>query len=62
VKGIIHWLSAKHTVNAEVRLFDRLFKVEAPGGEGFREQMNENSVEVIKNAHVEPLLTQAPPE
>ena len=30
VKGTIHWVSAKHAVNAEVRLYDRLFTVEAP--------------------------------
>ncbi len=57
VKGVIHWLSAQYAKSAEVRLYDRLFKVEDPGGEeDFKNSLNPNSLETIKDALVEPAL------
>jgi len=71
VKGNIHWVSAKHAYAAEVRMYDRLFKVPHPGArrdgdlEGverdFLEDMNPDSVKVI-TAYVEPLARNAKPE
>jgi glutaminyl-tRNA synthetase len=57
VKGTIHWVSAEHAVKAEVRLYDRLFKVPHPGGEkerDFVEHLNEQSLEVLHEARLEP--------
>ena len=64
VKGTLHWLSADHSVKAEVRLYDRLFKVAAPeaGGANFLEQMNPSSLEVLKDARVEAGLANVAPE
>ena len=64
VKGTIHWVSAAHAVNAEVRLYDRLFTVENPLGEegDFKDTINPNSLQIITNAVVEPSLKQATPE
>lgn len=61
VKGTIHWVSAAHAVNAEVRLYDRLFTVENPlGVEGdFKDTINPNSLQVITNAVIEPSLKTA---
>ncbi len=59
VKGTIHWVSAKHAVEAEVRLYDRLFMVEQPDADkekDFMELLNPNSLEIIPNALIEPLL------
>lgn len=58
VKGTLHWVSARHAVKAEVRLYDRLFKVEDVGNaEGdFKDHVNTNSLEVISNAYAEPAL------
>lgn len=58
VKGTLHWVSAKHAVHAEVRLYDRLFKVEDVGNaEGdFKDHINTDSLEVIPNAFAEPAL------
>jgi glutaminyl-tRNA synthetase len=62
VKGTIHWVSARHAVDAEVRLFDRLFAAEAPGKahEGvefaFLKDLNPKSLEVVKGAKLEPFL------
>ncbi len=63
VKGVIHWVNAQEAVEAEVRLYDRLFKVENPAGEegDFKEFINENSLELVK-ALVEPSLLAATPE
>ena len=60
VKGTIHWLSAPHAKTAEVRLYDRLFKVENPAAEegDFTSHINENSLEVIA-AYIEPAMTEA---
>ncbi|HEU5365640.1 MAG TPA: glutamine--tRNA ligase/YqeY domain fusion protein [Hanamia sp.] len=61
VKGTIHWLDARNTVTAEVRLYDRLFKVENPAAEDgdFKEYINPDSLKVINNAFIEPHLQHA---
>jgi len=63
VKATLHWVSAAHAVNAEVRLYDRLFTVENPGAgdTDFLTQMNPASLEVITNAKIEPSLATAAP-
>jgi glutaminyl-tRNA synthetase len=63
VKGNIHWLSAKHARNAEVRLYDRLFAHPHPdaGGRDYKEALNPDSQRTI-TAVVEPSLDQAQPE
>ena len=60
VKGTIHWVSAADAVNAEVRLYDRLFTKENPSGEDgdFKEYINPDSLQVI-NAFAEPSLQNA---
>jgi glutaminyl-tRNA synthetase len=63
-KGTIHWVSAKHAFEAEVRLYDRLFSVEDPEGEegkDFTEFLNTNSLEIINNCKLEPSLKSALP-
>jgi glutaminyl-tRNA synthetase len=63
VKGTIHWVSAEHALPAEVRLYDRLFNVPDPGREeNWRELLNPASAEIIKQAYVEPSLTNTEPE
>jgi glutaminyl-tRNA synthetase len=61
VKGTIHWLNARDTVGAEVRLYERLFKVENPAAEegDFKEYINPNSLTIIENAFIEPHLQHA---
>jgi glutaminyl-tRNA synthetase len=61
VKGTIHWVSVPHAKTAEVRLYDRLFKVEDPANaEGdFKDHINPNSMEVIPAAYIEPSLASA---
>ena len=63
-RGAIHWVSAKHGVRAEVRLYDRLFKDEAPDAnpDGFLASLNEHSLTVLTDAVVEPELAAAEPE
>ena len=62
VKGTIHWVSAAHCVDAEVRLYDRLFTVAEPDADGdFRQHLNPHSLEVI-TAKVEPSLKNASAE
>ncbi|MBK1719434.1 glutamine--tRNA ligase/YqeY domain fusion protein [Thiocystis violacea] len=58
VKGVIHWVSAEHGVPAEVRLYDRLFKVPTPGAGGadYRAEINPDSRRVLAGAVVEPSL------
>lgn len=57
VKGTIHWVSATHAIDAEVRLYDRLFTIEDPGSkENWLDYINPNSLEVISSAKVEPSL------
>jgi glutaminyl-tRNA synthetase len=61
VKGTIHWVSAAHAVDAEVRLYDRLFASEDPSDEGRDPltDLNPNSLEIVRGAKVEPALAQA---
>ncbi len=63
VKGTIHWVSAEHSVNAEVRLYDRLFNVENPDetqeGQTFTDHLNPDSLKVLKNCKIEPALSKA---
>ncbi len=61
VKSTIHWVSAKHAVDTEVRLYDRLFTEEFPAGENWRQYLNRNSLEVLKNCKLEPSLSKAKP-
>lgn len=59
-QGVIHWLSAADAHAAEVRLYDRLFRVEDPAGEeDFLATLTPNSLQVIENALVEPALIAA---
>jgi glutaminyl-tRNA synthetase len=64
VKSTIHWVSAEHAVNAEVRLYDHLFKVpypeDVPEGQDWRVNLNPNSIEVIADAKLEPSLLNPP--
>ncbi len=62
VKGTIHWVSAKHAIDAEVRLYDRLFSVENPDGDkekDFIEFINPDSLTVLNNCKLEPTLQKA---
>jgi glutaminyl-tRNA synthetase len=62
VKGTIHWVSAAHAVDAEVRLYDRLFTVPEPDASGdFKSFINPHSLEVV-TAKCEPALASARPE
>ena len=61
VKGTIHWVSAKHGIPAEVRLYDRLFSVESPDADkqkDFKEFINPDSCQVLKNSILEPSLAE----
>jgi glutaminyl-tRNA synthetase len=61
VKATLHWVSSAHAVDAEVRLYDRLFNVEEPGKvEDYRTVLNPNSLEVVTHAKVEPSAARAP--
>jgi glutaminyl-tRNA synthetase len=62
VKGTIHWVSARHGVTAEVRLYDRLFTVANPGGEDWKGLLNPASMEVLASCRLEPGLGKALPE
>jgi glutaminyl-tRNA synthetase len=62
VKGTIHWVSEKHALKAEVRLYDRLFTVEDPEGDetkNFKDFINPHSLDIIDNCLVEPSLAKA---
>jgi glutaminyl-tRNA synthetase len=62
VKGTIHWVSAAHAVDIEVRLYDRLFNVPQPEADGdFKAHLNPHSLEII-TAKCEPSLGEAKPE
>jgi glutaminyl-tRNA synthetase len=66
VKSTIHWVSAPHAIDAEVRIYDKLFTKEDPNqveeGQDFTANLNPNSLEVITNAKLEPSLANAPVE
>jgi len=61
-KAAIHWVSAKYAVDAEVRVYDRLFKEENPDAAegGFMSCLNEDSLSVIEGAKLEPILADVP--
>jgi glutaminyl-tRNA synthetase len=65
VKSTIHWVSAAHAVNAEVRIYENLFSKEDPNqtaeGEDFTANLNPNSLEVLMDAKLEPSLASAAP-
>ena len=62
VKGTIHWVSAEHAIDAEIRLYDRLFTVEDPLSDkdkDFKELINPHALDIIKNCKLEPSLSNA---
>ncbi len=63
VKGTLHWVSAQHAVDAEVRMFDRLFATEAPDeapeGKTFLDNLNPDSLKVLHGCKLEPALADA---
>jgi glutaminyl-tRNA synthetase len=65
VRGTIHWVSAEHALDAEVRLYDRLFKVENPSrveeGEDWKSLLNPDSLQVLTRCKLEPALRDAEP-
>ena len=65
VKATIHWVSAQHTINAEVRLYENLFTKEDPNdvpeGQEFTANLNPNSLETLAGARLEPSLASAKP-
>jgi glutaminyl-tRNA synthetase len=65
VQGTIHWVSAQHAIDAEIRLYDRLFTVVDPRdvdeGETFLQYLNPHSVEVVHGCKLEPSLANASP-
>ncbi len=64
VKSTIHWVSADHALDAEIRLYDRLFTVENPAGQknaDFKDFLNPNSLEVLTSCKVEPALQKLKP-
>jgi glutaminyl-tRNA synthetase len=61
VKATIHWASAAHAVDAEVRLYDRLFAAEEPGGDEWLAQLNPTSLEVLRGCKLEASLADAAP-
>ena len=65
VKSTLHWVSAEHALEAEVRLYDHLFNKEDPtdveDGTDFMTYLNPNSLEILTSCRVEPILAGAPP-
>lgn len=61
VKGTIHWVSAKHAISAEVRLYDRLFRVADPSNEDgdFKEYINPDALHILPSVYMEPALANA---
>lgn len=61
VKGTLHWVSAAHAIDAEARMYDRLFNVENPAAEtekDFRELLNPDSLKVVEGIKIEPFLAE----
>jgi glutaminyl-tRNA synthetase len=64
VKGTLHWVSASHAIDAEVRLYDRLFDHEDPSGQkedDYRKFLNPESLKILKSCKLEPSLRSAKP-
>ncbi len=61
VQGTLHWVSVKHAITAELRLYDRLFKVQDPSNEegDFKEYINPDSLQIISTVYAEPSLKNA---
>ena len=63
LRGTIHWISAAHAIDAEVRLYDVMFENEDPSdvpeGKDWKDLINPNALVVMQNAKVEPLLNDA---
>lgn len=62
VKSTIHWVSADHAIDMEVRLYDRLFTVEDPGGDNWLDYINTRSLEVVNSCKGESVLAAAKPQ
>jgi glutaminyl-tRNA synthetase len=65
VRATLHWVSAEHSINAEIRLYDRLFLKENPlktqGSEDYRDNINPDSLKVVTDCMLEPSLVKAAP-
>ena len=65
VRGTLHWVSAAHAIDVEVRLYDRLFlkpnSLDLDDGERFQDALNPNSLEILRTCKVEPSLANANP-
>jgi len=61
IKGTIHWVSIPHAKTAEVRMYDRLFRVEDPSNEegNFKDYINPDSMHVLPSVYIEPELARA---
>ncbi len=63
VKGTLHWVSAEHAIEAEVRLYDVLFEQEdpseVPDGQDWKDLINPNALQVVPHAKLEPSLAEA---
>ena len=63
VKATLHWVSARHAVDAQVRLYDRLFNVETPAAlDDYQSAINPDSLEVLTGCKLEPGLAESRPE
>ena len=66
VKGTLHWVSAPHAIQAEVRLYEHLFMKEDPSDveedEDWKASLNPNSIQVLRDCYLEPSLADAKPE
>jgi glutaminyl-tRNA synthetase len=66
VKGTLHWVSARHAIDAEVRLYDKLFSKEDPestdGNEDFTTFLNQDSLQILHHCKIEPSLQRATAE
>lgn len=62
VKGVVHWVSAAHAVDCEVRQYDQLFLAENPDSDDYLQYLNPESLVVLKNCKAEPSLASAEPE
>ena len=64
VRATIHWVSASSAIDAEVRLYDRLFKIRDPAGQkgqDFKDFLNPNSLEILKTCKIEPYVKRLKP-
>ncbi|HTD93053.1 MAG TPA: hypothetical protein VK644_04550, partial [Chitinophagaceae bacterium] len=61
VKGTLHWVSIKHAITAQLRIYDRLFKVEDPSNEegDFKDYINPSSLRIIQAVYAEPSVMKA---